>query len=195
MGGLGGAQPAISLYRSLLRAAARLPTANRQLLATDRIRLEFRKAACVRDEDALQELFLIGHTHLESLGVLPQGPDLRSTLCMCTCVRMARPDTTHPSCASGSTQAPVQRLCASPAMLRLTYTGHCMANCRGQRPKLPTWTSCLEWTCGQSRASATASPLTSLQRTQSRLTTDKPARAMSGGLDPSSSSPCEVALG
>ena len=180
-GGLGGAQPAISLYRSLLRAAARLPTANRQLLATDRIRLEFRKAACVRDEDALQELFLIGQTQLESLGVLPQGPDLRSTLCTCSCVRMARPDTTHPSCASGSTQAPVHRLSASPAMLRLTYTGHCMANCRGQRPKLPTWTSCLEWTCGQSRASATASLLTSLQRTQSRLTTDKPASAMSGG--------------
>ena len=179
-GGVGGTQPAISLYRSLLRAAARLPTANRKLLATDRIRLEFRKAACVRDEDALQELFLIGHTHLESLGVLPQGPGLH-TLCTCTCVRMPRPDTTHPSCGSGSTQIPVYRPSAPSAMPRLTYTGHCVVNCHGQRPKLPTWTSCLKWTCVQSRASATASLLTSLQRTQSRRTTDKPASTMACG--------------
>ena len=56
-----------ALYRALLRAAASLPTKNRRLMAEDKIRFEFRKAAGETDTDALQELFLIGHTHLDTL--------------------------------------------------------------------------------------------------------------------------------
>jgi len=63
-----------ALYRALLRAAASLPTKNRRMMAEDKIRFEFRKAAGETDPDTLQELFLIGHTHLDTLGDRPAAP-------------------------------------------------------------------------------------------------------------------------
>mmetsp|Transcript_55096 Transcript_55096/g.46440 ORF Transcript_55096/g.46440 Transcript_55096/m.46440 type:complete len:93 (-) Transcript_55096:337-615(-) len=58
---------AVGLYRALLRAAASMPTTNRQLMAADKIRFEFRKSRNETDSETLHELFLIGHTHLDTL--------------------------------------------------------------------------------------------------------------------------------
>jgi len=45
-----------------------MPTTNRQLMAADKIRFEFRKSRNETDSETLHELFLIGHTHLDTLG-------------------------------------------------------------------------------------------------------------------------------
>ena len=57
---------ALALYRSLLRAAASMPTHNRRALVRARARSAFEAAASQRDPLTLAELFLLGETQLEN---------------------------------------------------------------------------------------------------------------------------------
>lgn len=81
-------RPAMRLYRAMLRAAAKLPTKNRRLMAEDKIRAEFRKCAAVTDVEALHELFLIGHTHLDTIGSAPPAAIAPDAVNVRACARM-----------------------------------------------------------------------------------------------------------
>jgi hypothetical protein len=78
-------RPALGLYRAMLRAAAKLPTKNRRMMAEDKIRAEFRKCASITDDDALHELFLVGNTHLDSLGSAPPATVAPDAVHVCAC--------------------------------------------------------------------------------------------------------------
>mmetsp|Transcript_44350 Transcript_44350/g.108392 ORF Transcript_44350/g.108392 Transcript_44350/m.108392 type:complete len:100 (-) Transcript_44350:234-533(-) len=56
-----------SLYRSLLRAAGKLPSAHKKTYAQDKIRSSFRDAMGETDEEQVRAMLLIGHTQLETL--------------------------------------------------------------------------------------------------------------------------------
>ena len=62
-------------------------------MAEDKIRFEFKKTAGETDADTLQELFLVGHTHLDTLGLVSCRCDV---LCACAHVRCVPTDDMHP---------------------------------------------------------------------------------------------------
>mmetsp|Transcript_28271 Transcript_28271/g.71617 ORF Transcript_28271/g.71617 Transcript_28271/m.71617 type:complete len:91 (+) Transcript_28271:196-468(+) len=64
-----GRVAAISLYRTLLRAAQLIPQENKKMFAQDRIREGFRESKDETDKEKLREMFLLGYTQLESIEV------------------------------------------------------------------------------------------------------------------------------
>jgi hypothetical protein len=59
---MGSRVQALSLYKSLLRAARLLPTENRKKFAISAIRDDFRKGKEETDDEKIRAMFLVGHT-------------------------------------------------------------------------------------------------------------------------------------
>mmetsp|Transcript_20690 Transcript_20690/g.51836 ORF Transcript_20690/g.51836 Transcript_20690/m.51836 type:complete len:91 (-) Transcript_20690:446-718(-) len=69
MASVEGRVAAISLYRTLLRAAELIPQENKKMFALDRIREGFRESKSERDAEKIRQMFLLGYTQLESIEV------------------------------------------------------------------------------------------------------------------------------
>mmetsp|Transcript_61494 Transcript_61494/g.148016 ORF Transcript_61494/g.148016 Transcript_61494/m.148016 type:complete len:93 (+) Transcript_61494:204-482(+) len=69
MASVEGRVAAISLYRTLLRAAHLIPQDNKRMFALDRIREGFRESKGETDEEKIRQMFLLGYTQLESIEV------------------------------------------------------------------------------------------------------------------------------
>jgi len=64
---MGSRVQALSLYKSLLRAARLLPTENRKKFAISAIRDDFRKGKEETDDEKIRAMFLVGHTVCASI--------------------------------------------------------------------------------------------------------------------------------
>ena len=65
-------------------------------MAEDKIRFEFKKTAGETDPDKLQELFLVGHTHLDTLGLVScRCGVLQCAVCRLTCTPATETQVAH----------------------------------------------------------------------------------------------------